>query len=138
MRRDNPLKGNPPYHQKWRHNEPKQEKGMSFKKLEDKCYMCGMHGHWSCTCRMPKHLTDLYQVSLKKNIVETNLLINMILKVIMLILMFLISLKTQIKQITYLVVESLGMINIFIFIRIFIILYFQQIMSILFQLNYKL
>ena len=97
--------------------------------------MCGMHGHWSRTHRAPKHLTDLFQGSLKKNFIETNLFINMILKVIMLILMFLISLKTQI---TYLVVKSLGMINIFIFIRIFIVLYFQQIMSILFQLNYKL
>jgi hypothetical protein len=34
-------------------------------------------------------------------------------------LIFLISLKTYIKQIIYLVVESLGMINIFICIRIF-------------------
>jgi hypothetical protein len=33
---------------------------------------------------------------------------------LMLVLMFFISLKTQIKQITYLMVESLGMINIFI------------------------
>jgi hypothetical protein len=26
MRRDNPLRGNPSYHKKWRHNEPNQEK----------------------------------------------------------------------------------------------------------------
>jgi len=31
-----------------------------------------MHGHWFLTCRMPKHLTDLYQASLKQNIVKTN------------------------------------------------------------------
>jgi len=31
-----------------------------------------MHGHWSCTCRMPKHLTSLYQVFPKQNTVETN------------------------------------------------------------------
>jgi len=47
------------------------------------------------------------------------LFIKIILKVIIFILIFLISLKTYIKQIIYLVVESLGMINIFICIRIF-------------------
>ena len=31
-----------------------------------------MHGHWLRTCRIPKHLTDLYQASLKQNTVETN------------------------------------------------------------------
>ena len=39
------------------------------------CYRCGMKGHWSCTCRTPKHLVDLYQESLKKKdkkVVETN------------------------------------------------------------------
>jgi hypothetical protein len=28
--------------------------------------MCGMKGHWSCTCRTPKHLVDLYLASIKK------------------------------------------------------------------------
>jgi hypothetical protein len=31
-----------------------------------------MYGHWSCACCTPKHLTDLYQASLKQNTVETN------------------------------------------------------------------
>jgi hypothetical protein len=25
-----------------------------------------MKGHWSCTCRKPKHLVDLYQASIKE------------------------------------------------------------------------
>jgi hypothetical protein len=53
-------------------NEPKQEKGKNLHKLEDKCHMCGMHGHWPLTCRTPKHLIDLYQTSLKQNAIETN------------------------------------------------------------------
>ena len=53
-------KGNPPYYHKWRHNEPKQEKGKNLHKLKDKCHRCGIHGHWSRTCCIPKHLTDLY------------------------------------------------------------------------------
>ena len=24
-----------------------------------------MKGHWSCTCRTPKHLVDLYKISIK-------------------------------------------------------------------------
>ena len=39
------------------------------------CYRCGMKGHWSRTCRTPKHLVDIYQESLKKKdkkAVETN------------------------------------------------------------------
>ncbi|KAK3437569.1 hypothetical protein EUGRSUZ_C02227 [Eucalyptus grandis] len=32
---------------------------------ESICHHCGMTGHWSCTCRMPKHFVDLYQTSLK-------------------------------------------------------------------------
>ncbi|KAG5253315.1 Retrovirus-related polyprotein from transposon [Salix suchowensis] len=71
-RRDNSSKSNPPYHQKWRHNELNQGKGKNLHKPEDKCHRCGMHGHWSRTCRTPKHLTDLYQASLKQNTVETN------------------------------------------------------------------
>ena len=58
------------HHQKWNNTKAKQENG---KRLQDKphknhennCYKCGMKGHWSRTCRTPKHLVDLYQVSIK-------------------------------------------------------------------------
>ncbi|XP_019246370.1 PREDICTED: uncharacterized protein LOC109226020 [Nicotiana attenuata] len=33
---------------------------------ENACYRCGGKGHWSRTCRTPKHLVELYQASLKK------------------------------------------------------------------------
>lgn len=29
-------------------------------------YKCGMSRHWSLTCRMTKHLVDLYQASVKR------------------------------------------------------------------------
>ena len=32
---------------------------------ENNCYGCGMKGHWSHTCDAPKHLSNLYQVSIK-------------------------------------------------------------------------
>ena len=56
--------------QKWNNTKAKQETG---KRLQDKppknhennCYTCGMKGHWSRTCRTPKHLVDLYQASIK-------------------------------------------------------------------------
>ena len=58
------------HHQKWNNIETIQENG---KRLQDKppknhennCYTCGMKGHWSRTCRTPKHLVDLYQASIK-------------------------------------------------------------------------
>ena len=35
---------------------------------------CGIKGHWSCTCRTPKHLVNLYQASTKgkENEIEMN------------------------------------------------------------------
>ena len=71
-RRDNSIKSNPPYHQKWRHNELNQRKDKNLHKPKDKCHRCSMHGQWSRNCHLPKYLTDLYQASLKKNIIETN------------------------------------------------------------------
>ena len=47
----------------------------NIKMVTNLCYRCGMKGHWSRTCRTPKHLVDLYQESLKKKdkkVVETN------------------------------------------------------------------
>ncbi|XP_017974461.1 PREDICTED: uncharacterized protein LOC108661545 [Theobroma cacao] len=64
-------------HQKWMNSEEIHEKdkgGQSKRNTENVCYRCGMKGHWSRTCRTPKHLVELYQASLKdkgKNI-ETN------------------------------------------------------------------
>jgi len=72
-RRDNHSKGNPQY-QKWRHNEPKK-RGKNLHASEDKCHECGMHDHWSHICHTSKHLTNLYQVSLKQNVYELILFI---------------------------------------------------------------
>ncbi|KAL0365064.1 UNVERIFIED_CONTAM: hypothetical protein Sangu_0604000 [Sesamum angustifolium] len=65
------------FHQKWKNGEEKSEKensGQTSKHVETSCYRCGGKGHWSRTCRTPKHLIDLYQESLKnKNKkIETN------------------------------------------------------------------
>ena len=54
------------HHPKWNNNEAKQENGKCLqdkppKNHENNCYRCGMKGHWSCTCRKPKHLVNLYQ-----------------------------------------------------------------------------
>ncbi|XP_078148856.1 uncharacterized protein LOC144544271 [Carex rostrata] len=65
------------FHQKWKNNEEKtgKEKSGHNNVQENSCYRCGGKGHWSRTCRTPKHLVDLYQASLKnKNKkIETNL-----------------------------------------------------------------
>jgi hypothetical protein len=54
-------------HLKW-----KPKENTSFKKTDSTCHRCGGKGHWSRTCRTPKHLVDLYQASLKGKGVETN------------------------------------------------------------------
>jgi hypothetical protein len=69
-RTHNSYKRNTLYHQKWNHTEVKQNenKGLQNKPTKnygDKCYRCCIKGHRSRTCRMPKHLVELYQASIK-------------------------------------------------------------------------
>jgi hypothetical protein len=76
-----------------------------------------MHGHSSRTCRTPKHLTYLYQAFFKQNAVETNFIhkedlegYNAYLDV------YDFFENPEIKQILCLVVESLGIISIFLYL----------------------
>lgn len=49
------------------------ESNKSKKKHEESYFRCGMKGHWTRTCRISKHLVDLYQRSIKgKEKLETN------------------------------------------------------------------
>ena len=48
------------------------KKGKPPRNHENNFYRCGMKGHWLRTCRMLKHLVDLYQTSIKENEVEMN------------------------------------------------------------------
>ena len=41
------------------------KKGKPPRNHENNFYRCGMKGHWLRTCRMLKHLVDLYQTSIK-------------------------------------------------------------------------
>ena len=61
--RNNVWRRDGQYNKTKENNAVKNEKG---KHPEDVCYRCGMANHWSRTCRMPKHLVELYQASLKK------------------------------------------------------------------------
>ena len=65
-------RNNTPYHQKNQSGKGLQNKPSNSH--ENKCYRCGMEGHWSRTCRTPKHLVDLYQASIKEKGkgIETN------------------------------------------------------------------
>ena len=58
------------HHQKWNNTETIQENEKHLqdkppKNHENNFHRCGMKGHWSCSCRTPKHLVDLYQASIK-------------------------------------------------------------------------
>jgi gag-polypeptide of LTR copia-type/Zinc knuckle len=46
---------------------PRRETSGNNKHSENACYRCGGKGHWSRTCRTPRHLVDLYKESLKNN-----------------------------------------------------------------------
>ena len=75
--RDGKKKKYRPTHLKWNNNNEKQEKNpqkKSLKDYENVCFRCGMKEHWSCVCRTPKYLADLYQASkhAKGKEIETN------------------------------------------------------------------
>ncbi|XP_073137092.1 uncharacterized protein [Henckelia pumila] len=56
-------------YQKWGNDQAKKvESGQNNKpkKSENKCYRCGIKGHWYQNCRTLKHLVDLYQASKEK------------------------------------------------------------------------
>jgi len=61
------------HHQQCKKKDEKHEV-VQKKNSDNKCYRCGGKGHWSRTCRTPRHLVELYQASLKevKNNAEAN------------------------------------------------------------------
>ena len=66
-------------HKKWSNNIARKgkEQFQPLANYENKCYKCGMKGHWSRTCYTADHLVKLYQTSLKeksKDKIETNLI----------------------------------------------------------------
>ncbi|XP_044492781.1 uncharacterized protein LOC123216441 [Mangifera indica] len=66
------------FHLQRTRDEAKQDKGRMIQSKpqnhDSKCYRCGSKGHWSRTCRTPRHLVDLYQASIKNadQKIETN------------------------------------------------------------------
>ncbi|KAL8155393.1 hypothetical protein AgCh_000685 [Apium graveolens] len=62
-------------HQKWQNEKPKKRKAPPEGDTRDICFRCGAHGHWTRTCRTPKHLVEHYESSKKQNgqMMETNL-----------------------------------------------------------------
>nr|XP_016481415.1 PREDICTED: uncharacterized protein LOC107802421 [Nicotiana tabacum] len=55
--------------QKWKGKDEKRNTEGS----ETKCYHCGGKGHWAKIYRVPKHLIELYQASLKNKGPKANL-----------------------------------------------------------------
>nr|XP_016444745.1 PREDICTED: uncharacterized protein LOC107770002 [Nicotiana tabacum] len=55
-------------HQKWKGKDEKPKANGS----ETECYGCGGKGHWPNICRIPRHLVELYQASLKNKGPEAN------------------------------------------------------------------
>ncbi|KAH0776763.1 hypothetical protein KY290_008174 [Solanum tuberosum] len=53
------------HHQQCKKKDEKHEV-VQKKYSNNKCYRCGGKGHWSRTCHTPRHLVELYQVSLKE------------------------------------------------------------------------
>ncbi|XP_074323632.1 uncharacterized protein LOC141660537 [Apium graveolens] len=62
-------------HQKWQNEMPNKRKTPPEGDTRDICFRCGTHGHWTRTCRTPKHLVELYESSKRQNgqKMETNL-----------------------------------------------------------------
>ncbi|XP_070002235.1 uncharacterized protein [Nicotiana sylvestris] len=58
-----PKKNN---HQKWKGKDEKPKANGS----ETECYRCGGKVHWANICRVPRHLVELYQASLKNKVPE--------------------------------------------------------------------
>ena len=64
----NPRRGGKKFNRPRKSNfGPNHDKEKKPKKVTNESifHRCGMTGHWSCTCRTPKHFVDLYQASLK-------------------------------------------------------------------------
>ncbi|XP_016432504.1 uncharacterized protein LOC107759146 [Nicotiana tabacum] len=61
-----PKKNN---YQKWKGKDEKPKANGS----ETECYRCGGKGHWASIYRVPRHLVELYQASLKNKGPEANL-----------------------------------------------------------------
>ena len=61
------ARGDSKPHFKWTKNDKGKQKENDNHNNQDErlCYRCGGKGHWSHVCRIPKHLVDLYQKSLK-------------------------------------------------------------------------
>ncbi|CAN0897762.1 hypothetical protein LINGRAHAP2_LOCUS19306 [Linum grandiflorum] len=62
----------PPFKREERMN--KDRGGSSNTQLQNTCTRCG-GDHWARSCRTPRHLVDLYQVSRQEKRVETNMVI---------------------------------------------------------------